>query len=186
MQRFGITPSFKIDTVISLYARLIREGKLKPDNSWNKALGLTFTVQDPCQLVRKGLGDVAADDIRFTLAACVGEEYIIEMTPNRSANYCCGGGGGYLQSGYTKARHVFGRVKHEQILRTGASHVITPCHNCHSQIHDLAEIHKAPYMPLHLWTVLALSLGLLSENETRYLGEAYTTQLTPFLLPASD
>ena len=78
--------------------------------------------------------------------------------------------GGFLQSGRAAARRAFGRVKHEQILTTGAPYVVTPCHNCHSQIHDLSEHYGGGYRAVHLWTLLALSLGVLGVNERTYLG----------------
>ncbi len=141
-----------------------------PSSDWNKDLKIKFTVQDPCQLVRKSLGDPIAEDLRFVVKAVVGAENFVEMWPNRSNNYCCGGGGGFLQSGYADARRQYGKVKLDQILATGAQYCITPCHNCHSQIHDLAEHYEAPYHTVHLWTLLALSLGVLGENERAYLG----------------
>ncbi len=153
------------------YADWIREGKLKPNSDWNKELGIKFTIQDPCQLVRKGFGNKAANDIRYTLTACVGEENVVEMWPNRTSNYCCGGGGGYLQSGFAESRRQYGRVKHEQILTTKADYVITPCHNCHSQIHDLSEHFDSSYKAIHLWTILAFSLGILGESERIYLDD---------------
>ncbi len=173
MQRFKIDGDFKIESIVRKYAEWIREGKLKPNSDWNKDLKIKFTIQDPCQLVRKGFGNPAANDLRYTLAACVGAENIIEMHPNRSLNYCCGGGGGYLQSGYSEARYKYGTIKHEQILTTGAEYVLTPCHNCHSQIDDLAHHFKANYHAVHLWTILALSLGILGENERIYLDERF-------------
>jgi heterodisulfide reductase subunit B len=56
-------------------------------------------------------------------------------------------------------------------MATGAHYVITPCHNCHSQIHDLAKHHQAPYHTVHLWTLICLAMGILGENERTYLGE---------------
>ena len=187
MQKFGIKPSFRIESVVRLYARWIREGRLRPSSAWNRERRIRFTVQDPCQLVRKGYGDAAAEDLRFTLAACVGPDNVADMWPNRSANYCCGGGGGFRgpmgaanlggggggvfrHAGGPAARRAFGRVKHEQILTTGAPYVVTPCHNCHSQIHDLSEQYGGGYRAVHLWTLLALSLGVLGVNERTYLG----------------
>jgi hypothetical protein len=85
-----------------------------------------FTVQDPCQLVRKSLGDPVAEDLRYVVKAVVGEENFVDMTPNRSNNYCCGGGGGSLQAGYTEARRGFGKLKVEQIAATGAAYCIAP------------------------------------------------------------
>ncbi len=66
---------------------------MKVNSDWNKDLKVTFTIQDPCQIVRKGYGDAVADDLRYVIESVVGKENIIEMTPNKSNNYCCGGGG---------------------------------------------------------------------------------------------
>ena len=80
------------------------------------------------------------------------------------------GGGGFLQNGYPEARHHYGKTKNDQIVATGVSYCITPCHNCHSQIHDLSEHFGAGYHTLHLWTLICLSMGCLGENERTYLG----------------
>ncbi len=140
------------------------------NSGWNKDLHVTFTVQDPCQLVRKSFGDPVAEDLRYVVKSVVGEEHFIEMTPNRSNNYCCGGGGGFLQSGYTDARRFYGERKLRQILNTGADYCIAPCHNCHSQIHDLSAHSGAHFPVVHLWTLICLSMGMLGENEREYLG----------------
>ena len=129
-----------------------------------------FTVQDPCQLVRKSLGDPIAEDLRFVVKTIVGEENFIDMAPNRSNNYCCGGGGGFLQYGLPEARRYYGRLKYEQIQETDADYCITPCHNCHSQIHDLKEHFEGRYETVHIWTIMCLALGILGENERAYLG----------------
>ena len=129
-----------------------------------------FTVQDPCQLVRKSLGDPVAEDLRFVVKTVVGAENYIDMQPNRSNNYCCGGGGGFLQAGFPEARRQYGRRKYEQIQQTGADYCITPCHNCHSQIHDLSEHYEGQYHTIHLWTIICLAMGILGENERDYLG----------------
>ncbi len=107
--------------------------------------------------------------MRYVLKACVGEENFIDTWPNKSNNYCCGGGGGFLQAGHTSARREYGRIKHEQIMRTGAKYVVTPCHNCHSQVHDLSEHYEGGYEAVHLWTIMALSMGVLGPDERTYL-----------------
>jgi Fe-S oxidoreductase len=170
LQKFNVPHNFEIESIVTLYARWIREGKLQVNSDWNKDLKIKFTVQDPCQLVRKSLGDPVAEDLRFVVKTAVGEENFMEMYPNRSNNYCCGGGGGYLQSGYTEARRYYGRLKNEQIVKAGAQYCIAPCHNCHSQIHDLSEYYEAGYHVVHLWTILCLAMGCLGENERAYLG----------------
>ncbi|NJB68551.1 Fe-S oxidoreductase [Desulfobaculum xiamenense] len=127
-------------------------------------------MQDPCQLVRKTLGDPVAEDLRFVTRAVVGEENFVEMHPNRSANYCCGGGGGALQAGFPAQRRAYGAFKAHQIMATGADYVITPCHNCHSQIHDLRAAFGGTWHTVHLWTLICLSLGILGPQERAYLG----------------
>lgn len=171
MQKFNIPHKWEIRSCIEYYAKWIREGKLKVSSEWNKKRKIKFTVQDPCQLVRKSLGDPIADELRFVVKAVVGEENFIDMWPRKSQNFCCGGGGGFLQSGYPEERRTYGKRKFEQIMTTGADYVIAPCHNCHSQIHDLAHHFGADYKTVHLWTILCLSLGILAENERSYLGE---------------
>ena len=136
------------------------------NSDWNKDLKIKFTVQDPCQLVRKSFGDPVAEDMRFVVKSVVGEENFIDMNPNRSNNYCCGG----LQSGFPEARRYYGNRKFDQIMETGADYCLTPCHNCHAQIHDLSEHYGGKYHTTHLWTIICLSLGILGENEREYLG----------------
>lgn len=170
-QRHKIDTDLEIAPMVKYYARWIREGKLKVSSEWNRHLKVKFTVQDPCNQIRKGFGDILADDLRYVVKACVGEENFIDTVPNKSNNFCCGGGGGYLQSGYKDQRLKYGLIKHRQVEATGAAYVITPCHNCHAQIEELGEHYgQGAYRAVHLWTIIALSLGILGENERTYLG----------------
>ena len=107
--------------------------------------------------------------MRYVLKACVGEENFIDTWPNKSNNFCCGGGGGFLQAGHTAARRQYGKLKHDQIMATGAKYVLTPCHNCHSQVHDLSEHFEGGYEAVHLWTIMALAMGILGPDERTYL-----------------
>jgi Fe-S oxidoreductase len=158
LKKFNIPHKFEVKNIYEYYAKWIREGKLNVNSDWNKDLKIKFTVQDPCQIVRKSFGDPIAEDLRFVVKSVVGEENFIEMHPNRSNNYCCGGGGGFLQSGYKEARLEFGRLK-------------DGCHNCHAQIHELSEHYGGGYGVVHLWTLICLALGILGENEREYLRE---------------
>ncbi|VTR67812.1 conserved hypothetical protein [Desulfosarcina cetonica] len=112
-----------------------------------------------------------AEDLRFVVKAAVGEENFVDMYPNRSNNFCCGGGGGFLQSGFPDERRAYGKLKTDQILATKAPYCITPCHNCHAQVHDLSDQAGHAWQTVHLWTILCLSLGILGPNERAYLGE---------------
>ncbi|MDY0164159.1 (Fe-S)-binding protein [Desulfobotulus sp.] len=170
LRRFNIQANFEFISIIQLYAKWIREGKLPVNSDWNKELGIKFTVQDPCNIIRKSLGDEMAEDLRFVVKTAVGEENFIDMVPNRSNNYCCGGGGGALQAGFTEQRRAYGKIKFDQIDKTGAAYVITPCHNCHAQVEDIGHHFGGEYHTVHLWTILCLSMGILGENERTYLG----------------
>ncbi len=122
-------------------------------------------------MVRKTFGDPVAEDLRYVVKAVVGEENFVDMYPNRSNNFCCGGGGGFLQSGFPDERRAYGKLKADQILATKADYAITPCHNCHAQIHDLSDQLGHPWQTLHLWTLICLSMGILGPNEREYLGD---------------
>ena len=170
-RKFDIQSELEIAPLVAYYYEWIKSGKLKVSSEWNRDLKLKFTVQDPCNQIRKSFGDEQADKMRYVIRACVGEENFVDMTPGKSNNFCCGGGGGYLQSGYNEARYQFGKIKFNQIIATGADYCVTPCHNCHAQIHDLADHFSGSYHTIHMWTLIALSLGVLAENEREYLGD---------------
>ncbi|MGD8847238.1 MAG: oxidoreductase, partial [Desulfobacteraceae bacterium] len=108
MKKFNIPHKFEFTSIITLYAQWIREGKLKVNGDWNKELGIKFTCQDPCNIVRKTWGQEMADDMRFVIKTVVGEENFIDTVPCGTNNYCCGGGGGALQAGYQEQRRAFG------------------------------------------------------------------------------
>ncbi len=170
MRRFNIPHKFELTTIIELYAQWIREGKLKVNSDWNRDLKIPFTVQDPCNIARKIGTDKIVNDLRFVVKAAVGEENFIDMVPNRSNNFCCGGGGGALQAGMPEQRRAYGKVKFDQVMKTGARYVIAPCHNCHGQIEDICEFYGGSYHVVHLWTILCLAMGVLGEEERTYLG----------------
>ena len=100
----------------------------------------------------------------------VGKENFVDMYPNKSNNFCCGGGGGFLQSGFKEERLAYGKIKDAQIQKTGATYCIAACHNCHAQIHELSEHFGGHYHVVHLWSLICLSLGVLAPNERAYLG----------------
>ncbi len=175
LRKFNIEHKFKFKHIVELYAEWIKEGKLKPSTEWNKELGIKFTCQDPCNASRKSLGWYFSESLRYVIKACVGEENFVDMAPNGVNNFCCGGGGGSIQTPYAKERFEYGKVKFDQIVATGADYCITPCHNCHSQIHELADHYDGNYKTVHLWTILALSLGVLSSEERIYLGSDLKT-----------
>ena len=99
------------------------------------------TYHDPCNVARSGW---IVDQPRQLLRGFVHD--FVEMTPNGRENYCCGGGGGLvsLDETYDFRMGVAGKTKAEQIQRTGAQIVATPCANCKKQLRELVDYHKLP------------------------------------------
>jgi Fe-S oxidoreductase len=157
-ERFGIEPNFEVVHKVNLYAQWLREGRIKVDPSRNPQ---QVTLHDPCNAGRKaimgGYPDIL-DDSRYVLERVC--ENFVEMWPNREYNYCCSGGGGALISGFKKARNYYGKMKVDQIDRTGAALVCTPCVNCHDAIEDIGKEYERPWKPIHLWGLLANALVL--------------------------
>jgi len=116
-------------------AEALREGKLKIDPA--KRIKEPVTLQDSCNYVRNhGMRNAA----REILSYIVEPGYFIEMGSNKENNYCCGGGGGFNGIGlYRPQRNKALITKRDQILDTGATLVIAPCHNCWDAIRDLEE-----------------------------------------------
>jgi len=125
---------YNVTTVIELVAEYVRSGRITLDPAKNTK---RITLHDPCNLVR---GGGVIEEQRFALRhACTD---FVEMTPNREDNYCCGGGGGQLSMGEYRDRRVeTGQIKAEQIRRTGAKVVATPCHNCIDQLMELNRVY---------------------------------------------
>ncbi|MCX6285429.1 MAG: (Fe-S)-binding protein [Bacteroidetes bacterium] len=118
---------FKVKTSVEIIADYLHDGKIKLDQEKFKE---AVTLHDPCNLVRSG-------------GICMEQRYILnefiedfrEMTPHGIDNYCCGGGGRQLaMSEYNERRMKTAEVKAEQIRKTGAKVVVSPCHNCVDQL----------------------------------------------------
>ena len=134
---------FRVDSLIEVMAGYIRSGTIKLDPSKNTE---PVTLHDPCNLVRSG---GVIEEQRYVLTSAVTK--FIEMTPNRENNFCCGGGGGQLSmSEYRDRRVDAGKIKADQIRRTGAKIVATPCHNC---IDQLLELNKEYGLNVQIKTV---------------------------------
>jgi Fe-S oxidoreductase len=121
---------FEVSTSVELLARYIREGRVKVDP---EKIQDVVTLHDPCNLVRTG---GIWKEQRYILNNSV--KHFVEMTPEGIDNICCGGGGGQLSmSEYNERRMKIGELKAEQIRKTGAKIVATPCHNCVDQLSQL-------------------------------------------------
>ena len=123
--------SFNVITLMELIDRYIRDRRIKLDKS--KIEG-PVTYHDPCQIARNG---GVYEEPRNCLKAVTND--FIEMTPNRQANWCCGGGGGLVIAAEPEFRMMTSRVKADQIKATSAEIVATACEMCFAQLKDLND-----------------------------------------------
>ena len=128
-------PEFEMITLVELIERYIKTGRIKLDKTLNTK---KFTIHDPCNITRNG---GLFSSLRFVVNSAVPN--LIEMDPYGIDNFCCGGGGGMLaMSEYKDRRIEVGKIKADQIIKTGAEVVITLCHNCVDQLTQLNHFYK--------------------------------------------
>jgi len=149
---------FETLTSVELLAEYIRSGKIKTDPEKNTE---RVTLHDPCNLVRSG-GII--DEQRYILKHTVKD--FVEMTPHGTDNLCCGGGGGQLSmSEYNERRMKIGGLKAEQIRKTEAKIVVTPCHNCVDQLIQINAAYKLGVQIKTLAEVVADALVLENDKQ---------------------
>jgi Fe-S oxidoreductase len=94
------------------------------------------TYHDPCNIARNGwITEQPREILRHICAD------FVDMTPNRSENYCCGGGGGTVSIDEIRRFRttVGGRTKANQIRATGARICVAPCANCKKQVAEVCQ-----------------------------------------------
>jgi Fe-S oxidoreductase len=115
------------------------------------------TYHDPCNIARSGW---IVEQPREILRSFV-KDYV-DMEPRGAANYCCGGGGGLVSIDEIRdfRMEVAGKIKAEQLLRTGADIVVAPCANCKKQLKELVEHYELPcrVMGLHELVLQAIEI----------------------------
>jgi hypothetical protein len=141
-------------------------GKLKVNADWNKDLKIKFTVQDPCQIVRKSFGDPIAEDLRPWSRRWSARRISSTCTPTAPTTTAAAAVAAFCSPGIRRSGWQYGRLKDEQIQATKADYCIAACHNCHAQIHELSEHFGGGYGVVHLWTLICLSLGILESTST--------------------
>ncbi len=146
-KRMGPTASknnnpFETLNIFDLADEYLHKGAFKFDRDKIKK---KVTYHDPCNFARStGI----AEEPRRLLNAMTGN--FTEMTPNRSKNWCCGGGGGLavmdgpekvelIDGTFLDYRMRTGKIKVDQIQSTGADYVAAPCANCKRQVMQLME-----------------------------------------------
>jgi Fe-S oxidoreductase len=127
---------FEIINCMEWTADRIKDGQLEFDKSKNQQ---PVTYHDPCNFGRScGI----TEEPRVILEASCAD--FREMHPNRSDNWCCGGGGGLsaMDDIIEFRMQISGVKKLEQIRETGATYVSTACSNCKRQLTQLLEHHQ--------------------------------------------
>lgn len=133
----------------------IKEGRIHLDKS---IFSNAFAVyHDPCNYGRKAekiFGHGFYDEPRWIMSQCM--ENWVDLYPTRDFQYCCGGGGGTLTTGYNTERIFYGRKKIEQIQAAGASMIVVPCHSCHGQLNAIKVEYKMEHLVVkYLWELVA-------------------------------
>ena len=102
----------------------------------NELIEERVTYHDPCNIARSGRITEEPREILNTIC-----RDFVEMTPNRTENYCCGGGGGTVSIDEIRKFRTgpMGKRKAEQIRATGAKFLVSPCANCKKQLREICE-----------------------------------------------
>ena len=150
--------------------KCIRQGKIKLDKD---IVTQKVTYHDPCNIARSGW---IVDQPREILKSFV--KNYIEMKPGGSDNYCCGGGGGLVSIDeiHEFRMSIAGRVKAEQLRKTGAEICIAPCANCKKQLKELVEYYDIPctIMGMHDLILRAINIpGAKTPKERKEEAEMF-------------
>jgi Fe-S oxidoreductase len=134
--------------------RYIKKGRIRLDKSRFPRLA---TYHDPCNYGRKAeklFGHGFFEEPRWIMDQCL--DNWVDLYPHRMDQFCCGGGGGTLTTGYTEERVFYGRKKMDQIRRTGAEMLVVPCHSCHGQLNAIKGEYGMDGLTVkYLWELVA-------------------------------
>ena len=113
--------------------KIWKEGRLKlnPDVVTEKV-----AYHDPCNIARQRW--IINQPRELLNAFC---KNYVEMTPSGDNNICCGGGGGTVSIDEIRPYRttVGGKLKADQIRKSGCEILVAPCANCKKQLRELVE-----------------------------------------------
>lgn len=132
----------------------IRKGKITLDPD---IITERVTYHDPCNIARSGW---IVEQPREILRSFV--KNFVDMQPCGRDNFCCGGGGGLVSVDelHDFRMSVAGKVKAEQLRRTGADICIAPCANCKKQLKELVDYYQVPCKIMGLHDLLLRAIRL--------------------------
>ena len=112
----------------------------------------------------RAFGQAYYEEGRSITRACCQD--LVDMEPNRGANYCCGAGGGAWAMPFADERVYYGRMKARQIRESGAKLVITSCQNCKDQLEkSLNREFNLNIEVQFLWELVANALVMTKEPQ---------------------
>jgi Fe-S oxidoreductase len=134
------------------------------------------TYHDPCNLARAGR--ITEEPREILKAIC---RDFVEMVPNRTENYCCGGGGGMVSIDEIREfrTRLMGKAKADQIRATGAKYVVAPCANCKKQLKEVCEdndLEDVEIVGLHDLLLKVIDFGTEANSETEHTAEMQADQ----------
>jgi len=129
----GGAKALPVINIMEYTHRIWKEGRLKLDPT---VVTEKVAYHDPCNLARQGW---IVDQPRELLKAFCPN--YVEMTPTGENNICCGGGGGTVSIDEIRPYRtaVGGKLKADQIRRSGCEILVAPCANCKKQLRELVE-----------------------------------------------
>ena len=141
--------NFEIYHITQYLNRLITAGQLPL-----KALDLTVTFHDPCDL---GRGSKEYDAPRQVVRAIPGVK-LVEMAHNRENCLCCGGGGN-LEMIDNKLSGEIAKAKIDEAMETGAQAVVTACQQCVRTINTYVRRNKLKFEAIDIVQLVQKALA---------------------------
>jgi len=162
MQTFGGADAPPVVNCLEYAYQMLAAGKLPLKDA---RIEERVTYHDPCNIARSGKITEEPREILKTIC-----KDFVEMTPNRTENYCCGGGGGTVSIDEIRAFRtgLMGKRKADQIRATGAKYVVSPCANCKKQLKEVCEDHDldgVEVVGLHDLLIKVIDFGNVKSKE---------------------
>jgi Fe-S oxidoreductase len=129
----GGKDAFPVINIMEYTHRIWKEGRLKLDPN---VVTEKVAYHDPCNVARQRW---IIDQPRELLKAFC--KNYVEMTPNGEDQICCGGGGGTVSIDEIRPYRtgIGGKLKADQIRKSGCKILVAPCANCKKQLRELVE-----------------------------------------------
>ena len=132
----GGKDAYPVINIMEYTHKVWKEGRLKFDP---EVVTEKVAYHDPCNIARQRW--IIEKPRELLKAFC---KNYVEMTPNGDNNICCGGGGGTVSIDEIRPYRttIGGKLKADQIRRSGCKILVAPCANCKKQLRELVEDQK--------------------------------------------